>query len=116
LGALTTLLSYLWVRRAGRLQEQQAALAGKQELMNMVKTLLVRIMRTYGGSEAKSQTYSISPLVKIEFSGVSMALKGSSGKVLLENVSGVYNPGIVLMSSWYLTEQQDCCAIELIEM
>lgn len=57
----------------------------------MVKTLLVRVIRNYGGTDAH-RTFSIEPLVKIEFKGVSMALKGN-GKVLLENVSGVYNPG-----------------------
>lgn len=58
----------------------------------MVKTLLVRVMRTYGGSASHSRSILIEPLVKIEFKGVSMALKGH-GKVLLENVSGIYNPG-----------------------
>lgn len=58
----------------------------------MVKTLLVRVMRTYGGSAANDRSIMIEPLVKIEFKGVSMLLKGN-GKVLLENVSGIYNPG-----------------------
>ena len=57
----------------------------------MVNTLLVRVIRNFGGSDT-TRIFSIEPLVKIEFKGVSMALKGN-GKVLLENVSGIYNPG-----------------------
>lgn len=92
LAALITLLSYLYVMRAGRLQAKQAALAGEQELMNMVKTLLVRVTRTYEKSTTHSRSILIEPMVKIEFKGVGMSLKGSK-KILLENVSGIYNPG-----------------------
>lgn len=56
----------------------------------MVRTLLIRISKKYGTQSARSLL--VEPLVRIEFKGVSMQLKGSE-KVLLENVSGMYNPG-----------------------
>jgi ABC-type multidrug transport system fused ATPase/permease subunit len=58
--------------------------------MNMVKTLLVRVSKKYGA--VSSRSILVEPLVRIEFKGVSMQLKGSE-KVLLENVSGMYHPG-----------------------
>lgn len=56
----------------------------------MVKTLLVRLGRTYG--DGTRQNLMVEPMVRIQFKGVGMVLKGSN-RWLLENVSGVYNPG-----------------------
>lgn len=56
----------------------------------MVKTLMVRLGRTYGDGGTRS--LMVQPMVRIQFKGVGMVLKGSN-RWLLENVSGVYNPG-----------------------
>lgn len=67
-----------------------AAKAAEQELLNMVKTLLVRLGRTYDDGTRRS--LMVEPMVRIQFKGVGMVLNGSN-RWLLENVSGVYNPG-----------------------
>jgi ABC-type multidrug transport system fused ATPase/permease subunit len=89
--AIIVLTSFLYVRRVAAEQEAKAAKAGEQELFNMVKTLLVRLSRTYG-CQMDQRSILVDPIVRIEFKGLGMTLKGSS-KVLLENVSGSYNPG-----------------------
>lgn len=61
----------------------------------MVKTLLVRLGRTYGDGTRRS--FMVEPMVRIQFKGVGLVLKGSN-RWLLENVSGVYNPGALILS------------------
>eukprot|EP00892_Ulva_mutabilis_P003872 jgi/Ulvmu1/1857/UM012_0013.1 len=88
--AAIMLASFIYVRSAVTGQRARAAEAAEQELLNMVKTLLLRLGRTYG--DGGTRGLMIQPMVRIQFKGVSMALKGSN-RFLLENVSGVYNPG-----------------------
>lgn len=69
----------------------------------MVKTLLVRLGRSYGDGGTRS--LMVAPMVRIQFKGVGMVLKGSN-RWLLENVSGVYNPGILPLLLCHLCHNQ----------
>ena len=89
--ALVVFAMYMNVRRVERVQQKRAETAGKHEILNMVRTLLVRLQKTYGGEAQRS--ILVEPIVRVEFCGLGMRLKGKAGRVVLENVSGTYQPG-----------------------
>ena len=89
--ALVVFAMYMNVRRVERVQQKRAETAGKHEILNMVRTLLVRLQKTYGGEAQRS--ILVEPIVRVEFRGLGMRLKGKAGRVVLENVSGTYQLG-----------------------
>lgn len=89
--AVVTLAFYINVRRVERIQQQRAEAAGRHELLNMVRTLLARLQKDYGG-DTKRKSFLVEPVVRLEYQGLGMTLKGT-GRSVLDGVTGVYQPG-----------------------
>jgi ABC-type multidrug transport system fused ATPase/permease subunit len=91
IAAIVMLSFYLNVRRVEHVQQTRAGAAGQHEVLNMVRTLLVRLQKGYGG-DARQTSILVEPIVRVEFRGLGMTLR-SNGKSVLANVSGIYQPG-----------------------
>lgn len=84
---------YLYVRRKDRIQRDRAKQASRFEQTNMLKTVMTKLSRMYDASYHGKSFALIKPVVRICFSAVGFRLKGRSGKVLLSDVHGEYQPG-----------------------
>jgi hypothetical protein len=82
---------YMYVRRVENVQRARAAAAGRHEMLNMVRTLLIRLQKAHGG--AAESSFLVEPIVRVEFDRLGMTLAGKAGGTVLENVSGTYQPG-----------------------
>jgi ABC-type multidrug transport system fused ATPase/permease subunit len=89
--AVVMLSFYLNVRRVEHIQQSRAMAAGQHEVLNMVRTLLLRLQKAYGADTGRSSIL-VEPIVRVDFRGLGMTLR-SNGKTVLANVSGVYQPG-----------------------
>jgi ABC-type multidrug transport system fused ATPase/permease subunit len=57
-----------------------------------VRTLLIRLQKAHGGGEA-ARSLLVEPIVRVEFRGLGMALRGKAGRTVLDGVTGLYEPG-----------------------
>ena len=82
---------FLNVMRGERIQQQRAERAARHEILNMVRTLLIRLQKTHGGDTQRMLL--VEPIVRIEFQELRLQLRGRAGQAVLSSVSGTYPPG-----------------------